>query len=117
MMPATTQALLDMVMPKLVSDYANLPAHALRDTVALVFAPGLTEEMDQNQPTALLVSRATARQGLVLACQEDRNMAPLTTFDGNHTDGGQLVVVVFDHGATGTIVMRHRAATLHLDLN
>jgi hypothetical protein len=116
MMPPIPHALLDKVMPQLVQEWAALSDHALRDAVALVFAPGVVPDVDPYRPTALLVKRDVARHGLVLACREEANMAPLATFDSNYTDGGQLVVVVFDHDVTGTIVMK-RGVQGRLDLN
>jgi hypothetical protein len=89
---------------------------ARRDAVALVFAAGVVPEVDPYRPTALLVRRDVARRGLSLACKQERNMAPLSTFDTNYTDGGQLVVVVFDHELTGTIIMK-RGVRGRLDVN
>ncbi len=108
MMPPSVQHLLDQVRPQLARDYAREPASARRDAVALVFAPGLTEEMPPGRPTALLTSRLVARRGLSLACGECGNMSPLATFDMSYTDAERLVVVVFGHEVHGVILMNRR---------
>jgi len=105
MTTALPRTLLDQVMPQLARDWANLSDAARREVVALVFAPGYTEDLDPHRPTALLTSRATARRGLVLACEEQGNMAPVATLDVSYTTRSQLVVVVFAD-VIGTLIMR-----------
>lgn len=106
MTTALPRTLLDQVMPHLGREWAKLTDAARREAVAMVFAPGYTEDLDPHRPTALLTSRAVARRGLVLACEGQGNMAPVATLDVSYTSSSQLVVVVFADDVIGTVIMR-----------